>query len=267
MREEISIITISKDDPTGLRLTLNSVGGLNQVRHILVVQDESGASQALLPPGSLLVQDHGRGIAQAFNQGLRHATGEAVIFLNGGDRLVDPTWVERSLDLLARHPSVDILTADAVFESPLIGPYHYKTARLGSDHTLRIGLGMPCSHQAMVVRRTCFDRIGFFDDTYTVAMDYEWLCRWVRQTAQRGRILSVAGPPVVRVDGTGLSIQREPDCLRECFWALYRHRLLLSWPLIDYGNRLTRFLGRYILTRLGLDPVVAWVKAALHSPV
>lgn len=263
----MSIITISKDDPAGLRLTLDSVRGLNRVQHILVVQDGTGASQALVPPGGLLVRDEGRGIAQAFNQGLRHATGEAVIFLNGGDRLVDPTWVERSLDLLIQHPAVDILTADAVFESPLIGPYRYKTALLSSDCPLRIGLGMPCSHQAMVVRRACFDQMGPFDETYTVAMDYEWLCRWVQQTPQPGRILSVAGPPVARVDGTGLSIQQEPRCLRECLRALSHHRLLLGWPLIDYGNRLGRFLGRYTLTHLGLDPVVAWVKSALHSPV
>ena len=263
----MSIITISKDDPAGLRLTLDSVRGLNRVQHILVVQDETGASQALVPPGSLLVQDEGQGIAQAFNQGLHHATGEAVIFLNGGDRLVDLTWVERSLVLLAQRPAVDILTADAVFESPLIGPYRYKTAPLSGDHPLRIGSGMPCSHQAMVVRRACFDRVGPFNEAYTVAMDYEWLCRWARQTPQAGRILSVAGPPVVRVDGTGLSIQQEPRCLQECFWALQRHRLLLGQPLVDYGSRLTRFLGRYILTRLGLNPVVAWVKSALHSPV
>jgi hypothetical protein len=126
---------------------------------------------------------------------------------------------------------------------------------------------MPCSHQAMVVRRACFDRVGPFNEGYTVAMDYEWLCRWVRQTPQPGRMLSVAGPPVVRVDGTGLSIQQEPRCLRECFRALQRHRLLLGQPLVDYGNRLARFLGRYTLTRLGLNPVVAWVKSALHRPV
>jgi glycosyltransferase involved in cell wall biosynthesis len=263
---EMSIITISKDDPAGLQLTLKSVQGLPRVQHILVVRDETGASQALLEPGQgILVQDEGQGIAHAFNLGLHHATGDAVIFLNGGDRLVDPTWVERSLDLLAQHPSVDILTADAVFESPLIGPYRYKTAPLNKVHPLRIGMGMPCSHQAIVVRRTCFDRIGPFDETYTVAMDYEWLCRWVKQTSQPGRILSVAGPPVVRVDGTGLSIQREPDCLRECWRALQRHRLLLGWPLMDYGNRLGRFLGRYALTHLGLDWVVAWVKSALHN--
>lgn len=267
MRGEMSIITISKDDPAGLRLTIDSVRGLNWVQHILVVQDQSGASQTLLPPGGLLVKDEGKGIAQAFNQGLHHATGEAVIFLNGGDRLVDLTWVERSLAILAQHPSVDILTADAVFESPLIGSYRYKTARLSSHHPLRIGLGMPCSHQAMVVRRACFERVGHFDTTYTVAMDYEWLCRWQRQTPQPRGIRSVVGSPVVQVDGTGVSIQREPDYLRECLRALHQHHLLWGQPLVDYGNRLIRFIARHALTRLGLERVVAWVKLARHSRV
>jgi len=265
---EMSIITISKDDPAGLQLTLKSVQGLTGVQHILVVRDETGASQSLLLPGQgILVQDEGQGIAQAFNLGLRHATGEAVIFLNGGDRLVAPTWIERSLTLLAQHPAADILTADAVFESPLIGPYLYKTAQLSRNRPLRIGLGMPCSHQAMVVRRACFERVGYFDTTYMVAMDYEWLCRWQRQTSHLGGILSAVGPPVVRVDGTGVSIQREPDYLRECLRALHQHHLLWGRPLVDYGNRSIRFIARHTLTRIGLERIVAWVKLALHNRV
>ncbi|PZV09634.1 MAG: hypothetical protein DCF21_19355 [Leptolyngbya sp.] len=262
----LSIITISKDDPEGLGKTLASTQGLASVEQIVVLGGD--APQLSIDVSKrfncTVIQQLDRGISAAFNLGLGQVTGLGVMFLNGGDILLEPDVIDQALNRLAQQPEIDILLYDAIFDDALAGPYLYRSRRGSSPRLNTIGLGMPGSHQAMIVRRSSFAQIGRFCPDYQVAMDYDWLCRWHQNSASDRRICAVDFPPIVTVDGKGISVAREPLCLQECFLALRRNNLLKGRYALDYLNRLLRFYLRSALIMLNLNCLIARVKQWKH---
>jgi glycosyltransferase involved in cell wall biosynthesis len=119
--------------------------------------------------------DHGRprGVPAAFNDGIAQCTSEAVFILNSDD------WYERHcseivLAAMKDHPRTDIV--------------------VGRAHTYRPGESVPCGvlrnrpewllpalmpfvHPACFVRRTVYDRIGYFNPAYKWNSDYDFLYR------------------------------------------------------------------------------------------
>jgi glycosyltransferase len=261
----LSIITISKNDPSGLERTLTSTQTIANVEQIVVLGGGCQESFALAKRFCcIILQQTDQGIAAAFNLGLTRATGLGVMFLNGGDTLLEPAMVAQSLHLLRIQPEVDILLYDVIFDDALVGPYQYRVRTAATPRLDCIGLGMPGSHQAMVVRRSSFEQVGQFDTRYQVAMDYDWLCRWHHTASPEQQLAVVTFPPVARVDGKGISISQEPRCLYECYQALRRHGLFKGRYAIDYLNRLTRFAARMALMKLRLSGLVMRVKQWKH---
>ncbi len=262
----LSVITISKDDPEGLGQTLTSTQAVAAIEHIVVLGgDRPEPSLAVAKPfDCITIQQRDQGISAAFNLGLAKATGLGVMFLNGGDVLLEPGLIAHALDCLTKRPDLDILLYDAIFDDGIAGPYTYRSQRCYGPKLNRMGLGMPGSHQAMIVRRSCFDRVGLFSPDYRVAMDYDWLCRWHKTSDSSRRACFVDFTPVVEVDGKGVSISREPLCLYECFLALRRNGLFKGRYAADYLNRLLRFGTRHTMMKLRLNGLVAEIKRWKH---
>jgi hypothetical protein len=263
----LSIITISKDDPEGLNHTLSSTQDVASVEHIVVLGGNhlQPSIEILHLFNCITIQQLDQGISAAFNLGLTQATGLGVMFLNGGDSLLDPSLVTNALDCLEKHPEIDILLYDAIFDDAIAGPYLYRAQQFYGSKLNRIGLGMPGSHQAMIVRRSSFDRVGLFNPDCSVAMDYDWLCRWHKTSTLNRCACFMDFPPVVKVDGKGVSISREPLCLYECFLALWKNDLLLVGRYgVDYVNRLLRFCARHTMIKLKLNTLVAKIKRWKH---
>lgn len=262
----ISILTISKDDFHGLQKTLKSTKNLDLNEHLVVLGGQDRKSEKIAYDHTFAVfRDSGQGISMAFNLGLSHAQGLAILFLNGGDVLLQPDALEIGIQKLISNDALDIVFYDSIFGDALIGNYLYQVNNKFIINFNRIGMGMPCSHQAMLIRRSCFDEIGFFDPSYKIAMDYEWLCRWVKIKGQTSLIEKVESLSLVSVDGTGISVQQEPLCLYEGFKALKKNKLLMPRVALDYMNRLSRFLVRYALYHLRLSFLVVWIKRRMHA--
>jgi glycosyltransferase involved in cell wall biosynthesis len=166
----LSIVTISKDDPEGLRATIESVLAQSFGEFELVLV-RSGLSQSLALPDDprLVTQDEpARGISAAFNSGLARASGEWVQFLNGGDVFVAPTALG------------DLIGATAAGAEMVLSFAKVQ----GRDHTIprkALRPGRDCyhyaSHQASLFRRELFERYGGYSTQTKIRMDLEWLTR------------------------------------------------------------------------------------------
>jgi glycosyltransferase involved in cell wall biosynthesis len=91
----ISVITVVKDDVTGVIATLSSVFDQTMSDYEVIVQDGAstdGTTEALTCFGTWiddLETAPDEGIYDAMNRALARARGEWVLFLNAGDTLVD----------------------------------------------------------------------------------------------------------------------------------------------------------------------------------
>lgn len=175
----ISIVTPSYQQAPFLRACIDSV--LNQEYPNIEYRVQDGEST----DGSVAILEsyHDRfswssgpdgGQAAAINAGLRQSHGEILGYLNSDDTL-RPGALRIVADTFAAHPEVDVIYGHADMidvEGNVTGQYRTRTFEPESffgDCTI--------CQPATFWRREIMDRVGLFDESLQVVMDYDY---WIR---------------------------------------------------------------------------------------
>lgn len=179
---KVSIITAVRNAEATVGSALESVQRQDHpdIEHIVVDGLSTDGTMEIVRRHSAhlakVVSERDTGIYDAFNKGLRLATGEIVAFLNADDAYTAPDIV-RSV-----HDAFERTQAGAVFgdvefvrpEEPGKVVRHY-SSRQFSARRLRFGW-MP-AHPSLFLRRRLFEQFGGFDDSYRIAGDFELVAR------------------------------------------------------------------------------------------
>jgi glycosyltransferase involved in cell wall biosynthesis len=220
----ISIVTITKDDPVGIRKTVVSVAqqDFSQYEHVVVNGGSSDEVAEFLtlwrdgaPNRRILLDDPPAGIYPSMNAGIMRTTAPVVLVLNGGDELT-PGALRRVGEHYELHrwrwAYGGLQGRD--WEGRLQGEYNFSPF---SRRILRAGL-KPIPHQAAYVTRDLYHQIGLYRDDLGSAADQEFFLRasGVADPRQIPGILAV-------VETWGLSTE-ETFLGREFSW----HRLRLA---------------------------------------
>jgi len=114
-----------------------------------------------------------RGIAHAFNKGLKQATGDYVLFLNSDDYYAN----ENALSALKCAAEAESSLPDIVC-SPIIFSDPEKTLNyVEYPRPEKLWHFMTVFHPSMMVKRALFNELGDFDEGFKYAMDSEWAHR------------------------------------------------------------------------------------------
>jgi glycosyltransferase involved in cell wall biosynthesis len=181
-----SIITASLNNSGSLPLTIESVRRQSYpyIEHVIIDGGSTDGTVELLIEQSSnspisWISEPDRGIADAMNKGLCIAKGRYILILHADDRLLDMD----SIGFAASHiddEHYDIYAAPVILEyddgrriqrrpyRPLWW-YHFKT---------------PFCHQGTIVHRRVFDRIGLFDESFSIAMDYDFFYRAIKSNPE-----------------------------------------------------------------------------------
>jgi len=175
----LSIVSVVKDDPEGLHLTLNSVLPYLDDRTQVTVIDGSGDAEETMR----VVSEYGShrvdlrwstpaGVYPAMNLGLSWARGEYVLFLNAGDALHDPAALITVLATLERDAPRWLVARVAFADSSgrVVVPAQFDYAVEQRHHFTR---GVFPPHQGTVVRRQDLLALGGFDESYRITADYK----------------------------------------------------------------------------------------------
>ena len=185
MATALSIVTVVKDDPSGLQQTLNSLArcdptDLDHIEWIIIDGSlDAGALRNLVADSPVPAAVHWvppEGVYQAMNTGLSLATGEYVYFLNAGDYLREGQALTTILSILARSQPT-WLYGQVAFADPngskVVPPrFDYEVERKSS-----FSRGRFPPHQGTIVRRDSLLSIGGFDTSYRVTADYTAMLR------------------------------------------------------------------------------------------
>jgi glycosyltransferase involved in cell wall biosynthesis len=154
---------------------------------VLVIDDGSqDDTQAAMAPFRgdhrvrYIFQQNG-GQASAKNHGIRQAQGEYVAFLDADD-LWTPDKLERQMPLFLRSPAVGIVYSrvaciDEAGRELRIEGYDLFRGRVSGPLLISNFIGFGTS----VVRKECFDRLGSFDESIGMGIDYDL---WLRFSTQ-----------------------------------------------------------------------------------
>ena len=246
----ISVVIPTHNRPALLREAFHS---LEQQRfddwEAIVVDDASvppvdGARLGQHPRLQLLRNDVCQGGAAAKNAGIAVARGEVIAFLDDDD-LLEAHYLARAIDVLDRHPEVDVLFMGvgwfgerASFSEAAHAQSLERTLARAVPERLECGVllwqdaslfpallqSVPMPFQRPVVRRAVLDRVGAYRPDCLL-----WDCDWALRASLGARCALLAEPLYMqRADGQGTSSRadRELDHIRsaaEMVLRLYYH--------------------------------------------
>jgi len=184
---KISIITAVHNGESSVVATLNSVAtqDYSAIEHIVVDGGSSDSTAALIIRHggrvARFVSEPDSGVYDAFNKGLRLATGDVVAFLNCGDTYTSTNVVTQMAEALS-HDEIQAAFADVLIvdsRDPSRIRRRYNSGRF-SPQKMTYGL-MP-AHPSLFIRRDVYRRVGEYDPRFKIAGDFE-LCLRIFRTA------------------------------------------------------------------------------------
>lgn len=204
---KVSIITAVYNGGRAIAETLRSVAEQDypDIEHIVIDGASSDDTVAVVHSNgnrvAQFVSEPDNGVYDAFNKGLRLATGKAIGFLNCGDTYLSRSVVSR----IAKELSVsgteavfgDLLIVNALERTQVVR--RYNSRRFAPN---MMGYGLMPAHPTLFLRREVYQRVGEYDTQYRIAGDFELCLRVFAHNTVQYRYIP---EPLVNMPRGGLS--------------------------------------------------------------
>lgn len=234
----VTVVTVTYNAERTLPRTLESVAeqAYPHVEHLIVdgcskdrtmeqihryVDGNTGKTHVIQ-----VIREPDRGLYDAMNKALEHATGRYIVFLNAGDRLHEADTLQRLFAPLSQMPcgewpailygETDCVDGEGRF---------LRHRRLQAPETLGwkdFRWGMLVCHQSFYVRTDLARKVPY-DLKYRFSADYDWCIRLLKQTARSRQ--PVCNSHLILTDylSEGLTTQNHQASLWERFRIMARH--------------------------------------------
>ncbi|MDP3704047.1 MAG: glycosyltransferase [Candidatus Omnitrophota bacterium] len=244
---------------------------------VLVIDGSPEEHEAALAPYRARIRyakQRAVGVSAARNLGMRQACGDVIAFLDGDDTWL-PEKLAQQIELLRRHPDVGLVFTDGhqidhtgrIIRATLLPERHpsfiaWCTQAATTNPKVQIGSlyevllsGNCIPTSSVVVRRTCLQELGGFNEAYPVAEDYDLWLRVARKysvallrevtTQYRVRDDGLSGSAEMRLarwreaDAKVLAayLDEAPEPLRRLIRARISHcSRLASWHYLRQGQ-------------------------------
>ncbi|MDB4159590.1 glycosyltransferase [Flavobacteriaceae bacterium] len=178
---KISIITISFNSGGTIQKTLDSVfnQSYNNIEHIIIDGGSSDNTLAICNTFShisKLISEPDKGVYDAFNKGLKLATGEIIGFLNSDDTFYNENSIQSIVDAFSNNET-DIVYGNLDYvneEGKVIRNWISKPYKKG----LVKKAWMP-AHPSFYCKKEVYERLGAYNDSFKIAGDFELCLRFL----------------------------------------------------------------------------------------
>ena len=124
------------------------------------------------------------GLAATHNTGIRQSRGKFITKLDADDQIM-PDFISRHLQEFQKHPQADLIYCDDYLIDENSKPIRIIERPEYNDQKLLIRdlfrSGFPVVPFRTCIRRSVFDKIGFFDENLRIGEDYDMMRRFVKQ--------------------------------------------------------------------------------------
>jgi len=180
---KISIVTVSYNSGATIANTLRSVAiqSYPDIEHLIV--DGQSYDKTIQEvhehahPKMILISEPDKGIYDAMNKGLKQATGDVVGFLNSDDFYVHENVLSEVSNVFSNDSALDVVLGDVdyVTSGSLKNPVRIYRSSGFKTWMFRFGFMPP--HPAVFVRKTAYERVGYYKMGYEIAADFDFLLR------------------------------------------------------------------------------------------
>jgi len=178
--EQLSVITICFNNLRDLQRTCDSVDAQSIKPHEHYIIDGSTnieinewLQNTPQPAYRKWICERDKGISDAFNKGIQHATGSLIHILNSADIYFSSTVIENVLGFFEINPSIQWASGNIFMKRggiwvnigvPFDAGQLYKGMR-------------SVSHPTWFLKKELYQKVGNFSLDFKIAMDYDLLCR------------------------------------------------------------------------------------------
>lgn len=196
----ISIITVSFNSKDTIADAIASVARQKhegfELEHIVVDGGSKDGTVDLLkkystsstcPTWFKYISEPDKGLYDAMNKGIRMATGDIIGVLNSDDMMASDDVLENVAKRFAKQSDLEYLYSDVRFvdrDTPLENLHNVPTRRyicpvIWQPWMLTFGYAPP--HPGMYIKKSCFERFGYYKYEYRIGADYEMCVRFTRK--------------------------------------------------------------------------------------
>lgn len=264
-----SVITVCYNEAANIKETLDSIVRQTSRDYEWIVVDggsTDGTKEILEQYASHFAwwcSEPDKGTYNAMNKGVKHATGEYLIFMNGGDCFHD----EHVLEAVSDHLSADIVEGQALRKD------NRQLLHQHDADIIRQLLVDGINHQSVFIRRKLLLHYPY-DEKYKIVADWKfWLQTLLRDRCSYAQVAI----PVADIDMTGMTYSqfatnlkerdevlaelRSDDVLSPIAGVLREYNYMTHNTLVQYATYLDQYSPKgYQLVRKIAKRVVKFVK-------
>jgi glycosyltransferase involved in cell wall biosynthesis len=226
---KISIITATYNAEATLERTLQSVAQqtYSDIEHLII----DGASTdrtleiARQYPHAIVFSEPDKGLYDAMNKGLQHATGDYLCFLNAGDKLHSKETLAHIVSSVPDSSPIGVIYGDThivdaqgnFLRNRRLTPPEHLTWQSFKE-------GMLVCHQAFYINR----QIALpYDITYRFSADFDWCIRCMKEGEKQGMQNLYVHEPLADYLAEGMTTANHKASLKERFQIMAKHYGLL----------------------------------------
>ncbi len=176
----VSIITPTLNSGRFITDNIRSIRSQTYPRIEHIIVDGGSSDDTLniireLDPGAVVISEPDKGISDAFNKGIRNASGDIIATLNSDDYYVDNQVIQKVVNVFMRDRDVKFVYGKVKRIDSKSGKalfvYGQPFFSGGKDVLESI------SHPALFIAKEVYDTIGHYSLEYKCAMDYDFFLR------------------------------------------------------------------------------------------
>lgn len=237
---KVSVITITYNSEVSILRAINSVNSqtYRNIEHIFIDGGSKDLTVSVIEDNAtrnpIVVSEPDNGIYDAWNKAFKLAKGDLICFCNSDDILPD-----------------DCIKIAVSSISSMKNKIFYGDVKMFSEKDINFRLldfaehdinflyrGFRFRTTSLFIPRSTFDDVGFFDTSFKIAGDSEWLLRALHKNFKFEKL----GHVVYMSDG-GISNTREYDAFWEYLIALRRYQGI---PLKSYWVLCKKFIKQKV---------------------
>lgn len=197
-----------------------------------------------------IINEPDKGIADAFNKGIRTAKGEVIGILNSDDRYFNNNVFRKVVEAFNDNETI-FVHGDVYFDDPVYG------SNIRRPLLCPITTTMPYNHPTMFFRREIYEKYGAYDESYRFTMDYELIMRYEKKISDfRSKGKYLKGEPIAVMHSGGASWKYEKESIKEYKNALKKYGFWNFNAKKEYFLRIFRTRLKKIFSDLHLNFIV-----------
>ena len=174
---KITIITICYNSARTIEKTIRSVVSQDYENREYNIVDGLSTDDTMDIVGKyrdqidIIISEKDKGISDAFNKGIRRASGDLIAMINSDDILLPGAL---SLVAKAWEPGIDVLATNVIMKDTETG---YECREVPSTDFPLMPFFRHVAHQGAYISRQCYTKYGLYDTNIRWPMDLEYLMR------------------------------------------------------------------------------------------